>query len=378
MSEIIWLHPQPGGTDLPPIELIGGKAWSLAILSAEGLVVPECFCVTGDFFAKMVSANSIGQQIDEIVGAGILSNQEKLEALLYHAPLPDLLAQSLYNACLRLSPVLAIRSSFSFEDTSEFVEAGQFATLLNVPNTPEAVTRALKRVWASAWGSHVRPELAAQITPHNISVVIQNFIKFERVGVVFSKNPVSTSGRTLLIEVGTPQNSVVSGGVHGVQRYLVDRTTLEFLGSEPVGDAVPDAETLQSLTQHVLNLESFFPEGADAEWGFSHTLGLCFLQARSITSRSSYGKNDILTHATPTFIAIDDSDVRHQVFGSHYKDFIRRYWSKRHWIREEAKKHNIPVPMAGFLTLSNLTNNSTCVTSIIKHHLSTPLVCIKK
>jgi rifampicin phosphotransferase len=214
---------------------------------------------------------------------------------------------------------LSARSSAVGEDGSETSFAGQFDTVLNVPiGDAAAVTAAVLRCWASAYGDRVLAyRLKFGLPPPAMAVVLQSMIPADAAGVVFTLNPVTGDTGEMVVSASWGLGEgIVSGRFEGDQ-FILSRDTGLYAerlsaktrriaasaGGGTLEEAVPkdlqdiaclDPGRLQALKRGVLSIEAHYRQPLDLEFAFLGDV-LYFLQARPVTSanpaaRAAWGR----------------------------------------------------------------------------------------
>jgi pyruvate,water dikinase len=184
---------------------VGGKAWGLGRLIAAGLPVPDGFVVTGDAYTR-AAAPSLSR-LGRLVGPPDARAVELLAsaaATLRATPLVDDLAAALAVCAHALAPSLVVRSSASIEDALDAAAPGLLLSLRGV--TPgEALTEAVRRVWASALTPAVATYLAARDLGYAdlaVAVIVQAEVTPAQArGTLYTRVPDPAGGAVMLIEV---------------------------------------------------------------------------------------------------------------------------------------------------------------------------------
>jgi pyruvate,water dikinase len=257
---------------------VGGKALSLALLTAAGLPVPPGFCLSTAAHRRLRAR-------------GLAAD-------------PALVA-ALAEACARLGPgPLAVRSSATAEDGAVSSFAGQQETVLGATGA-EVVRAAIERCWASLEGDRAaayRRQQGVREDDLAMAVVVQRLVPAEVAGVLFTRDPLDPSGRQMLVEASWGLGESVVSGKVTPDRYHLDRETGKLLdrhvaakalmrtvtGEEPVPpdrQAVPclDDDQLARLAELGRRVEAFHGEPRDVEWAFAEGQ-FWLLQSRPITA----------------------------------------------------------------------------------------------
>jgi pyruvate,water dikinase len=259
-------------------ERFGGKAASLARALRAGLPVPPGLALADSF------VTAIGEDNDMAT------------AELAQLPLP----------CRH---ELAVRSSAVGEDSPSASFAGQHTSQLGVlPG--ETLREAVRTVWRSGFCDGAlgyRDRLGLDRAPR-MGVVIQPLINATVAGVLFTRNPITSTNERVIEAAWGLGESVVQGRVvPDHYRLSPDGTLIEhILGDKrtetrplPTGGTVehpvPDEraaaptlkqDQLQALHKLALRCEQVWTCDHDIEWAFAQDGTLHLLQHRPITTPS--------------------------------------------------------------------------------------------
>ena len=198
------------------------------------------------------------------------------------------------------SALFAVRSSAASEDGAHESYAGQFDTVLNVPR--EEVKEAVRKVLKSAEAENVglyreAAEKGAQEAeggnaPKRMRVVIQEMLKPQLSGVLFTANPAGILNESVIV--------VGRGLGEGVVRDEVPVTTYYYNRDDhrsmfvKSGDSPEIHESgFQALMDAGEKIEGLLGCPADIEFAVSDDR-LYILQARPITTLPSEGKRIVL------------------------------------------------------------------------------------
>ncbi len=224
---------------------VGGKARQLARLAAAGLAVPPAWVVpTASLQASGPDARRLSAALAEVLDP---------------------------------SHEYAVRSSADVEDLETRSYAGRFVTLLGV--AAESVTEAVYEV-ASATAddpvSSYTTALGEGDVTVEMSVIVQQMVRPQVAGVVFSRNPVSGIKETVIEAAPGTAEDLVAGRVHP-QRWV--RKHGEWVHS-PEQPLLP-AEIASEIADGAERIERLFGWPIDAEWAWDGTVW--WLQARPVT-----------------------------------------------------------------------------------------------
>jgi phosphoenolpyruvate synthase/pyruvate phosphate dikinase len=226
------------------VSQFGGKAANLASMVSAGLPVPAGIAVS---LAAFDETGKLGQE-----------SKQKIEELLDQTKL------------------YAVRSSALAEDAKGASWAGQFETFLNTA-TKDVITKVEEchnstKKRAKAYAS----EQANEVN-FNIAVVVQEMVKPDYAGVMFTKDPVSGADTLVTEYVEGLGEELVSGRADPV------RITWKF-------GEVPDAPfNIEELTKLAQKVEEVFGSPQDIEWAWASNK-MWLVQTRPITATQTTTK----------------------------------------------------------------------------------------
>ncbi|WLI75805.1 phosphoenolpyruvate synthase [Kosakonia sp. H02] len=196
---------------------LGGKAANLLWLTAHAYPVPGWWVVPASAMEEMLRGDETASQLISQLSTTITEPQieaiaGKIRARIAELTLPDALMTAL--ASLDGELFWAVRSSCSDEDAAQASFAGQMDSFL-FQRGVEQLADAVRRVMVSAWSPRaVVYRLQKGLSLHAVrcSVIVQEMVKGQTSGVMFTAHPVTGSRQTMLISAawGTGEG-VVSG-----------------------------------------------------------------------------------------------------------------------------------------------------------------------
>jgi len=227
-------------TELPAVDLIGGKGASLAHLNCHGFSVPDFCCITTNVLEQVLIENQLNDHL-----AWMANPSEMLPSELKKIP-SDILTSKAFSAVSNSiecfiakypNARFAVRSSATLEDGVDSSFAGLLETKLNV-QTHEQVLQALLVCWSSLFDFKVAEYLYQRNINNRLrlAVILQLMVPADKSGVLFSIDPVLGNDTEMLIEASYGLGeSVVSGNVTPDQyRYdwYNDRETSRCIGEK--------------------------------------------------------------------------------------------------------------------------------------------------
>ena len=214
-----------------------------------------------------------------------------------------------------------MRSSATAEDLPEASFAGQYETSLNIEGK-DHLLKHVKHCFASMWTDRAIAYRDENQIAHNqvqIAVVVQSMIQAKSAGVLFTRNPLSSSETEMMIESNfglgesvvsgqtVPDRFVIDCGAEdecslvsreiGTKDVMVEGTTegihsvaLSFEKSQQ--SSLEDNEVIE-LSKIAGSVESLFKSPQDIEWAIDEAGIIHILQSRPITVESRKDDDDV-------------------------------------------------------------------------------------
>ncbi|WP_169239870.1 PEP/pyruvate-binding domain-containing protein, partial [Candidatus Roseilinea sp. NK_OTU-006] len=207
---------------------VGGKALRLAQLIQAGLPVLPGFCVTTAAYQAHLRANGLDAWLsaDEEFPWEDAARLQACRAACEQAAMPAEVQDAIRSAYAQLgdAPLVAVRSSATFEDQVEASFAGQYDTFLNVCGDA-AVLERVRACWAGIWSERALAYMREQgIDPRRaqMGVIVQLQADAVAAGVLFTLNPLSGNEEEMVIEAVWGLGEAVVSGRVTPQRYVVN------------------------------------------------------------------------------------------------------------------------------------------------------------
>ncbi|HBP23091.1 MAG TPA: hypothetical protein DEA08_35630, partial [Planctomycetes bacterium] len=268
---------------------VGPKGHRLALLSQAGLPVPPGF---------VVPAPVLGAVLGDLGGL----SEAECAARAEHAPLPDELRDALAAALSELDQGagVAVRSAGLSEDAAGASAAGIYETTLACTD-PAAIEEALRRCWASLWGSAAQAYATQAPQARKMSVLVQRMVEPRSAGVLFT----SREDDEVWIEAVPGRGEALVSGEADPVRYRLPAQggALEVEG-EPA--ALLGASDHQVLVELARAAEAVLGRGLDLEWAIDAEGAPWLLQARPVTRPLGAGPKRTLWTAANTQEALLD------------------------------------------------------------------------
>ncbi|KAL3866316.1 hypothetical protein ACJMK2_043623 [Sinanodonta woodiana] len=304
-------------------DLVGGKGASLFKLQAMedelGVSIPMGFCVTTKAYIEHIRRNNELSCSIECIPYCIRNNQidqllqccENATLTMARTEMSDvtkaILIDQLYThfGSEYENEYLAVRSSAVGEDGLESSSAGQMETILNVKGY-DSIIKAILKCWASSLSFNIveyrRQYGQSLVEP--MAVVIQKMIKSEVSGVLFTADPLTNKGSTIVINAFPGLGEVVVSGKSNVDTIFITRTLDQHLDIRQRISAENKQYSEKCTSEHYFSLkdemvlkichaailiEAQFGGHMDIEWAIAEG-SIYILQARPIVN--AFGETD--------------------------------------------------------------------------------------
>ena len=217
---------------------VGGKGANLGEMLHAGLPVPPGFVLTVDAYELVRESAGIGARIDALLRGVPIDDPAALQRIaaqlretFARVPIPEELISDVESAYRRLASgdgdaLVAVRSSATAEDTTDFSFAGMFESVLGVRGR-DTLLDAIRRCWASTFGARVLYYRLSRGMPAEmpVAVVVQRMIVSEKSGVMFTADPATGATEQIVIEAAWGVGEVVVGGQVTPDHYVVNKRT---------------------------------------------------------------------------------------------------------------------------------------------------------
>ena len=300
-----------GKIDRPKTILLGGKGWSLTILSANGYQVPNGFILTIDAYLDTLKCNDIQNYINNITKQINEKNYRKfsknLKALILKCKIPDDIKKEIDDALgILRANYISIRSSAISEDSMKESFAGLHDSFINVKSELNSVLYYVKKCWASLFNERSIIYRIKKGIPllDGMAVVIQEMIDSDVSGIAFTDHPLQKD--VMLVESAYGLGTLIVGGEITPDSFIISRNNLSIVGASignkhrmckvnEAGNLVvidvlsPEkdlpsisTERLKELSKICLDFEKLFEHPQDIEWCL-YSNKIYILQSRAIT-----------------------------------------------------------------------------------------------
>jgi pyruvate,water dikinase len=304
---------------------VGGKAFALAMLSHNGMRVPNAIVITVEAYNQFLNLAGLATRIGLELNRKSIENMRweemwdaslRIRNMFITTEMPPVYRDQLMNVIENSfqETSVAVRSSAPGEDTAETSFAGLHESYLNIHGA-ESILNHIKRVWASLWSDAAllyREQLGLDIEKSSMAVLVQEIVAGEKSGIVFSVNPADAT-QAVIEAVHGLNEGLVSGQVEpdmwvidrqtghieffrAAQRYrsvvlLEEGVQLQDMSVEKAAQPPLKESEVNSVYQLALSCEKLFNYPQDCEWTFKGDR-LFILQSRPITARLEKGTDE--------------------------------------------------------------------------------------
>jgi pyruvate,water dikinase len=225
------------------VSTVGGKGANLGEMIAAGFPVPPGFVLPIDAYRRFYDSNRLGRRIaaamrgiDVDDPASLERTAATLRSLVLDGHVPDDLADAIHQAYDDLADSqtlcrrVAVRSSATAEDTTQFSFAGMFESFLNVFGA-SAVLDAVKACWASTFSARVLFYRIKQGLPAEmpVAVIVQRMVNSDKSGVMFTSDPATRDSSHIVIEAAWGLGEAVVQGAVTPDRHVLDKASLSVI-----------------------------------------------------------------------------------------------------------------------------------------------------
>ncbi|MED3025473.1 MULTISPECIES: phosphoenolpyruvate synthase [Bacillus cereus group] len=215
------------------LALVGGKGLNLGELSsAQGIQVPEGFCVTTVGYEKAIEQNeelqTLLQQLTKLKKeerAQIGEMSKKIREVIMAVKIPSEVVEAVAHYLSRFGNehAYAVRSSATAEDLPYASFAGQQDTYLNIIGK-EAILQHVRKCWASLFTERAVMYRMQNDFEHNqvsICVVVQKMVFPEASGILFTADPVTSNRKVVSIDASFGLGEALVSGQVSADNYKV-------------------------------------------------------------------------------------------------------------------------------------------------------------
>lgn len=220
------------------VAVAGGKGASLGEMTRAGIAVPPGFVIVAVAFDRFLEEADLRVEIEaamhhvnhqDINSIETISN--KIRDCILDAEFPKDLGKEVLSEFQKLkTPLVAVRSSATAEDSSIASWAGELETYLNTDK--KKLLDNIQKCWASLFTPRAifyRVEKKMHTRNVSVAVVVQAMIQSEISGVCFTVHPVTNDVDQLVIEAGYGLGEAIVGGKITPDTYVLHKKTWGFI-----------------------------------------------------------------------------------------------------------------------------------------------------
>lgn len=284
----------------------GRKAANLGKLVSNNIPVPNGFVITSNAYNSFIEENDISEDNSYTHCDKSLIRKSIIEGLMPPKIKNEIISAYIALSTATLSSSVSVRSSAIFEDLEIASFAGQMDTYLNICDEDNLI-RSIQKVYASLWEDNVAGYIAKKnvFQENGIAIIVQQMIKCDVSGVLFTKNPITGNCGEVMINAAYGLGEAIVSGHVSPDEYVcnkngntisallgrketeityIDKTIVEIpVAKHKQQQFALDEFSLKNIISIGLQIEKLFKVPMDIEWGLKD--GKVFiLQARPITT----------------------------------------------------------------------------------------------
>jgi pyruvate, water dikinase len=289
-------------------DMVGKKCANLGAMARMGFPVPPGFAISIEMYKRFIQKTGAAEEMYRFISQlGELKDLRQFEVaskairtIIEVQKMPKSIEEEISSyyedLCKRLETPDA---SVSVRSAGTVSRPGMFETYLNVKGEQELLDK-VKKVWASAFTSRAiafRANRGIPIDGDMLGVAICQMINARCAGVGFTADPISGNTSKIIIEANWGLGESVVSGTESVDRYVVDKHTLEIkervvgnkvrrviskqkgveyedVPSEIQSTPCLNDEEIKDIAKIAKTLEEGFGCPQDVEWAVSSDLAL--------------------------------------------------------------------------------------------------------
>jgi len=343
-------------------DAVGKKCANLGEMTRMGLPVPPGFALSIGMYESFLRESAVDKKISSYVsgvgnlaGASITRFEEvsqHLRSMIEEATVPKDVEAEIVSHYEQLCDKLgALDVAVSVRSAGTASRPGMFETYLNVKGKGEVLSK-VKKVWASAFTPRAiafRANKGIAIDADKLGVAVVKMVNARSAGIGFTADPVTGDASKVVIEANWGLGEGVVSGEESVDRFVVDKQSLEVL-ERAVGkklkqvvnteegaewrDMPPEMQSVPCLTDSEIkgvvelakHLEEKLGQAQDMEWAidpdFPDRQNVFLLQTRpeKIFAREPESATDQLADKLVSgFKQIDLSEAKKKIKGIEFR-----------------------------------------------------------
>ncbi len=280
-NNILWIN-----AEFVNQEKVGGKAKNLNVLNSIGIIVPNAFFLTSDFFDAVAKKTNLNLQIENLLAkldkTNIKEISEDVKNRILSLSIPKIFISEVLSFFRNAKfKKVSVRSSAVGEDGDNDAFAGMLDSFLNIGK--DKLIDSIKHCWASLYNERcLSYKLAKKLKRSSkMAVVVQEMIDSEYSGVVFSRNPISLNNE-FFVEYCKGFGENLVSGIVTPDKVIVDYNYNEkIISNENSYNAVK--VNIKKLCKCVEKIKNYYKYDVDIEFAIADGQ-LYILQCRPITT----------------------------------------------------------------------------------------------
>ena len=223
-------------------DIVGKKCANLGEMIRMGLPVPPGFAISIDMYKKFIQETEVDEKISryvsnlgELKGKGIAIYEEvsrTIRTMIESQPIPETLRSEILTCYEQLCNKVDICDvPVSVRSAGTASRPGMFETYLNVKGKEEVLNK-VKKVWASAFTPRAiafRANKGIAIDGDKLGIAVVKMVNARSAGIGFTADPVTGDASKVVIEANWGLGEGVVSGEASVDRFVVDKQSLEVL-----------------------------------------------------------------------------------------------------------------------------------------------------
>lgn len=216
----------------------GGKGASLGEMTNAKISVPPGFVVLSSAFDRFLEETDLKVEVEAVLSRvkykdinSVDRACNEIRGLIAGGVMPEDLKKDIRSHFKKLkSPLVAVRSSATAEDSKVASWAGELETYLNTDE--KKLFGNVKKCWSSLYTTRAifyRHEKKLLKTRVSVAVVVQAMVQSEISGICFTVHPVTEDKNQLLIEAGYGLGEAIVSGSITPDSYVVDKQNSSLL-----------------------------------------------------------------------------------------------------------------------------------------------------
>ena len=220
-------------------DIVGKKSANLGAIKQMGMPVPPGFAICIDAYKRFIEETGVREEISHCAhGLGEAKRIEQFEevsrtvrTIIESRGIPKSIKDEITSHYQTLcSHEGAVDVPVSVRSAGTVSRPGMFDTYLNVRGSEEVLEK-VKKVWSSAFSTRAIAYRVNKGIPFDgdmLGIAVQKLVDARCAGICVTIDPVSGDSSKIIIEANWGLGEGVVSGVATVDRFVVDKKTLEI------------------------------------------------------------------------------------------------------------------------------------------------------